>query len=115
MGPYIPIKGNIFPWVQIFPKMGHDVVSPGSGHIIGEGAAIFMDMTEIMLDALDWQMVLSGEVQKPESSLTDKTGQTRSQMMNDTKDSYPDLYLPVVVNYKISHKFYGYSDRSVHG
>ena len=26
------------------------------------------------------------------------------------KDSYPDLYLPVVENYKISDKFYGYSD-----
>ena len=31
-------------------------------------------------------------------------------MMSDTKDSYPDLYLPVVENYKISDKFYGYSD-----
>ena len=34
--------------------MGHRVVSPiSSGHIIGEGAAIFMDMTETMLTALD--------------------------------------------------------------
>ena len=90
--------------------MGHQVVSPSSGHIIGEGDAIFMDMTETMLDALDQQMVLSAEAQKPESSLTDNTGQTRSQVMSDTKDSYPDLYLPVVENYKISDKFYGYSD-----
>ena len=29
-------------------KMGHQVVSPSSGHIIGEGAAIFTDMTETM-------------------------------------------------------------------
>ena len=78
--------------------------------MIGEGAAIFMDMTETMLDALDWQMVLSVEAQKPESSLTDNTGQTRSQVMSNTKDSYPDLYLPVVENNKISDKFYGYSD-----
>ena len=91
-------------------KMGHQVVSPSSGHIIGEGATIFTDMTETMLDALDWQMVLSAEAQKPESSLTDNMGQTRSQMTSDTKDSYPDLYLPVVENYKISDKFYGYSD-----
>ena len=34
--------------------MGHRVVSPiSSGHIIGEGAAIFTDMTETMLTALD--------------------------------------------------------------
>ena len=58
-------------------------------------------------------MVLSSEVQKPEGSLTDHTlttGQTRSQMTNCTKDSYPDLYLPVVENYRIRDKFYGYSD-----
>ena len=70
-------------------------------------------MTETVLDALDQQMVLSSEVQKPESSLMDQTlttGQTRSQMTSGTKDSYPDLYLPVVENYRISDKFYGYSD-----
>ena len=55
-------------------------------------------------------MVLSTEAQKPESSLTDNTGQTRSEVMSDTKDSYPDLYLLVVENYKISDKFYGYLD-----
>ena len=54
--------------------------------IIDEGAAVFMDMTETMLDALDWQMVLSMELQKPESSLTDNAGQIRSQVTNDTKD-----------------------------
>ena len=32
---------------------GHRVASPSSGHIIGEGAAIFTDMTETMLTALD--------------------------------------------------------------
>ena len=41
------------------------VVSPSSGHIISDGATIFMDRTETMLDALDWQMVLSSEAQKP--------------------------------------------------
>ena len=69
-----------------------------------------MDMTETMLDALDWQMVLSAEAQKPESSSTDNTGQTRSQITSDTKDSYPGLYLLVVENYNISDKFYGYLD-----
>ena len=33
--------------------MGHRVASPSSGHIIGEGAAIFTDMKETMLTALD--------------------------------------------------------------
>ena len=33
--------------------MGHRAVSSSSGHIIGEGAAIFTDMTETMLDTLD--------------------------------------------------------------
>ena len=33
---------------------GHRVVSPiSSGHIIGEGAAIFMDVTETMLTTWD--------------------------------------------------------------
>ena len=37
--------------------MGHKVVSPVcTGHIIGEGAAIFTDMTETMLTSLDQQM-----------------------------------------------------------
>ena len=34
-------------------EMGQQVVSPSSSHMIGEGAAIFMDMTETVLDALD--------------------------------------------------------------
>ena len=33
--------------------MGHRVVSPSSGHIIGAGAAISTDMKETMLTALD--------------------------------------------------------------
>ena len=86
MGPYIPIKGNIFQLVQIFPKWDIRLYLPAQ------------------------VMVLSVEAQKLESSLTDNTGQTRSQVMSDIKDSYPDLYLPVVENYKISDKFYGYSD-----
>ena len=59
--------------------MGHRVVSPiSSGPIMGEGAAIFTDMTETMLSALDQQMASSSEAQKPEGSLTDNvltTGQ----------------------------------------
>ena len=81
-------------------------------------------MTETMLTALDQQMALSSEAQKPEGSLTNnvltsgqiigssKVGefQTRLQAAHDTKDIYPDLYLPVAENYKISDQFYGYMD-----
>ena len=104
--------------------MGHRVASPSSGHIIGEGAAIFTDMMEIMLTALDRQMALSNEAQKPKGSLADNigtTGQlagrhnvgessTGTQVVHGMKDIYPDLYLPVVENYQISDTFYGYLD-----
>ena len=89
-----------------------------------EGAAIFTDMTETMLTTLDQQMALPSKAQKPEGSLTDNVltpGQivgssnvgevkTRSQTTHDTKDIYPDLYLPVTENYRISDRFYGYMD-----
>ena len=55
-------------------------------------------------------MALSMEAQKPEGSLTDNTGHTISEVMSVTKDTYPDLYLLVVENYRISDKFYGYLD-----
>ena len=77
-----------------------------------------------MLTTLDQQMALSSKAQKPEGSLTDnvltsgqivgssKVGEfhTRSQTTHGTKDIYPDLYLPVAENYKISDRFYGYMD-----
>ena len=43
----------------------HRVVSPSS-EIIGEGTAIFTDMTETILNTLDQQMAMSSGVQKPE-------------------------------------------------
>ena len=67
-------------------------------------------MMETMLTALDQQMALSTEAQKPEGSLTDNivtTGQltgdhqvvessSKIQVTHDMKDIYPDLYLPVI-------------------
>ena len=45
---------------------GQRIVSPvNNRHILGEGAAIFTDMTETVLTALDQQMALSGDAQKP--------------------------------------------------
>ena len=43
----------------------HRVVSPMStGHILGKGAAIFIDMTETILTTLDQEMALSGKAQR---------------------------------------------------
>ena len=106
----------------------HQVISPvGMGHILGEGAAIFTDMTETMLTVLDKQMAWSDTAQRPECSLLNnildsrqissqneiRSREPRSLPVNiiQKKDKYPDLYLPVPENYKISDKFYGHVDR----
>ena len=74
-------------------------------------------MTETMLAALDQQMTASGEIQKSKNPLTDNAlthGQignrdsirdieTRSQATCDSQNMYPDLYLPVAENYRISN------------
>ena len=58
-------------------------------------------------------MALTAQAQKLENSLAGNalaTGQPRSQLTSYVKDSYPDLYLPVKGNFRISEVFYGYSD-----
>ena len=89
------------------------VVSPSS-EIIGEGAAIFTDMTETILNALDQQMAMTSDTQQMNGlSLGDnqmKGTQGRTQTTSDRKESYPDLFLPVVENHRISDRFCGYSD-----
>ena len=53
-GPPLTNQRKHVPMIADPSMMGHRVVSPiSSGHIIGEGAAIFTDMTETMLTALD--------------------------------------------------------------
>ena len=53
-GPPLTNQMEHFPMSANPSMMGHRVVSQkSSGHIIGEGAAIFMDMTETTLTALD--------------------------------------------------------------
>ena len=55
--------------VEYQSPVEHDVVPPvGVGHILGEGAAIFIDMTETMLAALDKQMAQPDTVQRSVSS-----------------------------------------------
>ena len=51
--PLHPNQREHFPMSTDLSEMGHRVVSSSSGHIIVEGAAIFRDMTETMLDSQD--------------------------------------------------------------
>ena len=81
-------------------------------------------MTETMLTALDQQMALLGEVQKPEGSLTGNVltprqlsgsgNIERSKMtpwtVSEVEDKYPNLYMSVAENYRISNRFYGYTN-----
>ena len=89
----------------------HRVVSPSS-EIIGEGAAIFTDMMETILNVLDQQMAMSSDVQKLEGipigedmTIRQQIGdnqmeetQGRTQITSDPKEMYPDLFLPVAEN-----------------
>ena len=85
-----------------------------SFEIIGEGAAIFTDMMETILNALDQQMAMTPDTQQSKGlSPMDnqmKGIQGRKPTTSDQKESYPDLFLPVVENYRISDCFCGYSD-----
>ena len=93
--------------------MKHRVVSPSS-EIIGESAAIFTDMMETILNALDQQMTMTPDNQQSKGlSPIDnqmKGKQDGNTVASDQKESYPDLFLPVVENYRISDHFCGYSD-----
>ena len=69
-------------------------------------------------------MALSDEAQKPEGSLSSnllvpgqvsshgniEESKTKPLPVTKVESKYPDLYLPVAENYKISNKFYGYTD-----
>ena len=58
-------------------------------------------------------MALTAQAWELENSLAESalaTGQLKPQLTHCTKDSYPDWFLPVQGNYKISEVSYGYSD-----
>ena len=90
------------------------VVSPSS-EIIGEGAAIFTDMTETILNVLDKQVAMSPDSQQPVKRLSVDDNQIKEMQGKEPKspiqkEGYPDLFLPVVENYRISDHFHGYSN-----
>ena len=94
-------------------SLKHRVVSPSS-EIIGKGTAIFTDMTETILNALDQQMAITPDIQQSKglSPIDNQIEgiQGRNPTTSDQKESFPDLFLPVVENYRISDHFCGYSD-----
>ena len=91
----------------------HRVISPSSKKI-WEGAAIFTDMTETILNVLDKQIAMAPDTQQSKGlSPSDnqiKGLQGGKPTTSNQKEGYPDLFLPVVENFRISDCFYGYSD-----
>ena len=71
----------------------YDVVPPvGVGHILGKGAAIFTDMTETMLAALDKQMALSGTVyESVGSSLNNYLASGPISRQSEIRQEEPDI------------------------
>ena len=71
------------------------VVSPSS-EIIGEGAAVFTDMTETILDVLDKQVAMSPGTQQTKglSSSDNQTKRTQGKESKTSiqKERYPDLF-----------------------
>ena len=111
----MPIHGDVHPdqREQVKPQMA----SPSS-EIIGEGAAIFMDMTETILDGLDKQVAMSPGSQQLTKELSSKddqkvivqSTQSTGPEVSNQKEDYPDLFLSIMENYRISDCFHGYSD-----
>ena len=92
-------------------SLQHRVVSPSS-EITGEGAAIFTDVMETILNVLDQQIAMAPDAQQSKGlSPSDnqiKGLQGRKPTTSIQKEGYPDLFLPDVENYRISDCFCGY-------
>ena len=110
----ISIQGQREPVSPMPEAMKPQVASPSS-EIIGEGAAIFMDMTETILDILDKQVAMppSSQQHTKGSLITDnqmRVTKSKELRVFPQKENYPDLFLPIRENYRISDCFHGYSD-----
>ena len=98
---------------EVTERDGTQVPLPNSA-IIGEGAAVFTDMTETILDTLDRQVKSSTNTHLDRESLPQEE---QKEMIPDRKlqaptqmEVYPDLFLPIRENYRISKRFRGYLD-----
>ena len=90
-------------------------LTTSSSEIIGEGAAVFTDMTKTILDVLDKQVVTSPSSQQydkksfPKNDKEEKVHRKEPRVSVE-KEKYPDLFLPGRENYRISDHFCGYLD-----
>ena len=76
--------------------------------IIEEGAAIFTDMTETILDTLDKQVIASPgsqQLPKDDQEIIEPSPQGIRSETFTQKEDYPDLFLPIRENYRISDCF----------
>ena len=74
-----------------------------------------MDMTETILDILDKQVATSPDSQQHAKGLSSNDDQkemikSKEPRVSTQKEKYPDLFLPIMENYRISDHFHGYSD-----
>ena len=72
-------------------------------------------MTKTILDVLDKQVAMSPGSQQQTKGLSSDDNQTKVTKSKEPKTSiqeegYPDQFLPVMENYRISDCFHGYSD-----
>ena len=115
----MPIHGDAHPGqreqVSLTPETVKPQVASPSSEIIGEGAAIFTDMTEMILDILDKQVAMSPGSQQHTKGLSSNDNQkevvkSKEPRASSQKEDYPDLFLPIMENYRISDCFHGYLD-----
>ena len=115
----MPIHGDVHPGqreqVSLTPEIVKLQVASPSSEIIGEGAAIFTDMTETILDVLDKQVAMSPSSQQPTKGLSSIDNQkelvkNKEPKTSSQKEDYPDLFLPIMENYRISDHFHSYLD-----
>ena len=111
----MPIHGDAHPDQREPVKL--QIASPSSS-IIGEGATIFMDMMEMILDILDKQVAASPGSQQTTKDTSTKddqkvvvhSTQSTGSVISTIKEDYPDLFPPIKDNYRISDRLCGYSE-----
>ena len=112
----MPIHDEVHPGqgeqISLIPETLKPQVGPPSSDIIGDGAAIFTDMTETILDVLDKEIAMSPGSQQQAKGNDNQTELVKGKepKASPQKEDYPDLFLPIKENYRISDRFHGYSD-----
>ena len=111
METVMPIHGDAHPGQREQVSLTHETlklqVGSPTSEIIGEGTAIFTDMMETILEILDKQVAVSPGAQQQPKGLPAKDNQIgvtkhKEPKASPQKEAYPDLFLPVMENNKIS-------------